>query len=208
MEAEKTIYIDIIDFFKRELKLIILVMVIFMGCFCIYQYFFNLRQYETSMLIKMPQYISRSPDMGTAMKLADETVTESTKNINDSEVFVHSSSINDSTIFKITFSGPSPEVLTDYIDDYKTNLLPILNNLSKERFVYNWQINNAQSAEFRDYNKVKESIILDEPQILNDDLVVKKVSNKKQMIIMGFISFVLGLCFAIIHYLYKLKSKS
>lgn len=206
---KNTKYFDIVNFIKEEYCFIIVTVLFLTLLLAGSVFILHKTTYESNILIKFPQY-SNYIDLNSAKIIAKQTITnqvksniEKYKNIN-----VDVSILKDSAILTVTIVGPTRVALQEFRNQFASKLLPSIRDLSRERFIYEWQQAQASSDLHLLYSDVEKSIFFSDPYVLNDqaeDVNLVKINWKKWSVTIVFLSFMIGCLVGIIHYFYFKK---
>ncbi len=209
--AEDTGYFDVIDFIKREYRLILGIAVV---TGCLLGGLVLLLQkptYQFTVLFKFPQYNSYV-DLASTKAIAEQTIAAQVKS--DSEKYrninVVGSILKDTNVLSIKLYGPDSSALHEFRMQYASKLLPVMRDLSRERFIYEWQKAQATSDVHLVYSDFKEAIVFSDPYILNDlnaEITTVGINWKKWSATIAFLSFMIGVLIGILHYFYPKRDK-
>lgn len=192
-----------LDYVKKEWR-VALIIIIFLNIVAIISLFkFQKTEYQSEISIKLPQYIFSVPDIDTIINVG-ENYTASESLLNEYNVKIKGSSIQGTTIIRFSIIGSNPDKVRMFTTIVRPKLLQNINDISRERFVYEWQLRNAQSEHIIDYNSLQSKIHLTNAIDLSPgQVVVHKVNREimKKLLTIFLGSVLLSGCISIFHYL-------
>jgi len=206
-----TLSFDFIHFIKKEYKLIfttMLILIILLGIIISAMY---KTTYQTSVFIKFPQY-NYPIDLASAQVIAEQKIFPSLKKsgTNFNNISIETSIIKDTEVVKITLSSTDKNTLGEFKELYVNELMPSMKVLSRERFIYEWQKNNASSNNHLDYRDVESSIIFSDPYVINNSelqFTTIRMNWIKWGATILLLSFMVGGMIGVLHYFYP-KSRT
>lgn len=201
---------DVFDFIKKEWKITLLI-IILINIISAFMLFITQKiDYQSKISIKLPQYIFTNPDTQTIIHIGEHYVSNEVE-IKKYGIKLKGSSNPGTTIVDFTVTGSDQNKVLAFTQEFRPKLLAVINKLLQERFVYEWQLKNAQSGNITDYNSIQDKIHLASATDLTQDQNIPQTVQQektKRMLTIFIGSIILSGCISILHYLFTTKSKS
>lgn len=200
---------DVIEYIKKEWKLTLVVIIIvnILSGFMLFKA--QKPNYQSKISIKLPQYIFTNPDTETIINLGENYIANEA-GIKNYGVKFKGSTNPRTTVIDFTVTGLDQNKVIEFTQKVKPKLFEKINQLMQERFVYEWQLRNAQSGKIIDYNSVQDKIHLAKAIDLTEGRPVIQDARQgitKKMITIFLGSIILSGCVSILHYLFTTKTK-
>lgn len=201
---------DVFDFIKKEWKItfLIIILINIISAFMLFKT--QKIDYQSKISIKLPQYIFTNPDTQTIIHIGEHYVSNEVE-IKKYGIKLKGSSNPGTTIVDFTVTGSDQNKVLAFTQEFRPKLLEVINKLLQERFVYEWQLKNAQSGNITDYNSIQDKIHLASATDLTQDQNIPQTVQQgktKKMLTIFIGSIILSGCISILHYLFTTKSKS